>query len=271
MTPRRWAAWSGLTAAVIVSWLAPPLSAQGFEGKIRMRTVVLSLADTPDDPASLFARPLQEVIAASRREGRDVAIDSVTLLLKGSRLRAEGQAEAAGGYAVFDYETGRFRMVSPAERTYVEWTVEELRQAIQTDTAVQPEVPVTPPAPEVRALGAARTINGMACRAYEVRTRDAITHAWVTDAYPDVVATFTQYLEHARAFKLLDQEVEPDPEALVVEHGFPVLVQTLETIEAVYEVSETVAIERQALADSLFEAPTGYRRLTLQDLMRPDR
>lgn len=236
-----------------------------------MRTVVMPLSVAPDDAASLFARPIDEVTAESRLAGGDVTIDSVALFIKPPRLRAEGQSATVAGYAVFDYESGLFRLVNPVERAYVEWTVEEFKQLVQGDSGPAPETPPEQPAPDARSLGVTRTINGMECRGYEIRTANAIAHVWVTAAHPDLVTTFARYVEQARNLRLLGEDAVPDPEALVFEYGFPVLVQTLVLTEASYKVSETVAIERQALPDGLFEAPPGYSRLTLRDLIRPDR
>lgn len=263
---------SGIVAAGILGLANVQRGDQPFEGTIAMRTVVTSLAASPADPAALFARPADEVAAEAQRAGGDVTIDSVTLFIKGSRLRVQGHGVGAG-YVVFDYEHRAFRLVNPAQRAYVEWTADEFKAAVRHDSGArappQADTTAEAPMPRVRALGTTRTINGMECEAYEVRTANAIAHVWVTAAHPDLVTTFTHYLEAAGQLMLFE-DVERDPEALVVDRGFPVLVQTLVPARTTYRVSEAVAIDPRPLTDDLFDAPAGYQRLTLSDLIPPD-
>jgi hypothetical protein len=235
-------------ALVLATVLWPTAAvAQQFEGTIITRSIygnAYAIADaTGTNPSEVLDVPIEQVIAARAEYPEDITVQEATMYVKGSLVRMEmPEEEMAGGYAIMDMASGLFRMVQPAERVYVEWTVEEMQQMRAMAGATpygEGEAPA--PAATPRPLGITKVVNGVECAAYEFMAEQA---------------------------SMWDEEGEEELNAdkLFSEHGFPMLMQTL-SWEEDYEVEEVLAVEPGSVDDAMFQPPSGYRKMTIQDMM----
>lgn len=236
-------ALAGLGAALLVV-LPSVLLAQTFEGKLRWRTVSLSLETDEGDalPESLFD---VAVAAVMQREGAEVDEDSI--LIKGTVLRMDGGVESRGTYSLWDIARDVVWVVEPGERAYMEVPVESERGG----------PPAPDPALKVRALGQTRTINGMRAAGYEVRGEEFVIRAWMTQDHPGLTWAFR------RAARREPGETDPRDaaQALLSRYGFPVLIQVLSP--GSLELEEAVSIQRATLGEELFRVPAGFKKRTI--------
>ncbi len=125
--------------------------------------------------------------------------------------------------------------------------------------------------PTIHPLNQTRVVSGVRCDGYEVRTEAAVTHAWVTQEFATALRAFRTFLQQAQRMNPEEGEASRTPNALVANYGFPMLTQTVHVSRggrAVgdYNVQEIVAITPGSVADRLFAAPAGYRKMSLADL-----
>ncbi len=226
-------------ALVLATVLWPTAAvAQQFEGTIITRSIygnAYAIADaTGTNPSEVLDVPIEQVIAARAEYPEDITVQEATMYVKGSLVRMEmPEEEMAGGYAIMDMASGLFRMVQPAERVYVEWTVEEMQQMRAMAGATpygEGEAPA--PAATPRPLGITKVVNGVECAAYEIQTDDKRVVGWLTKEHGDLLESFRFMAEQA---SMWDEEGEEELNAdkLFSEHGFPMLMQTLSWEQAV--------------------------------------
>jgi hypothetical protein len=270
----------GLTIAVAVLALPCTVGAQGFEGVIRTRTISVQAtalerlgATTPEQ---VFALPIERILALKSRPAEDTLEDAVVevtvhdeavLSIKGTMIRTamKGGTDAPDTTWswILDLERGTWLVLQPSRRRYAEIASDD------EPAGRQPKATRAAPANRARPLGDTRTIAGVRAAGYEVRSEFEIARGWM--------ATQQDLAGIVRAFQKLasmweepaDPDEEPDAEDLLLAHGFPMLRQTLEVQEGqpgAYEIEETVEVERRAMPAGLFVVPTGYRKVSLEEL-----
>jgi hypothetical protein len=222
-----------------------------------------------EGPESLFAISIQDILQMP-----DVEAEDIVNYVKGSKFRSQPEGEGQP-YMIADVEAGVFRSVQPAEQMYVEWTKEDLQESMQDMMGQMPEGYEAEDdegsAPTVRPLGKTRSINGFRCEAYEVRTRDKLIWAWVTEDHPDAMRAFERMAEGVKEMDPM-AESENDPEDIYLQYGLPILTQEVGMwdgeLSDQYDIEEVVSIERESVPDSMFEVPAGFRKMTMQDMMK---
>jgi hypothetical protein len=143
---------------------------------------------------------------------------------------------------------------------YIEWTKEDMERM----KAMVPDMGGASEQFEPRATGLTKSISGMSCVAYDIDTNDGVTRIWVSKDNAQLVRAFAGLTESVSAMAM--EEGETDESALVTEHGFPVLMLRLGY--DVYEIEETLSVERQSISDDLFAPPAGYTKMTMADMIR---
>lgn len=285
---------AALAAALLL--LAVPDSglAQGFEGVVKMRTTSVGQAalsealysnmDESDEgadeeweegafafpPKLVFALGMDRILAAGEGDffgDEGVSVEELTYTIKGPRLRVDGMAGGQEGFATMDLDAGVFRMVSPGEGMYIEYTKADF-ETLQGMGGAAEAGPGdgAEPAPEVRALGETREHNGMACALYEVSAEGSITQACVAKDLSDLVGAFEELAERSKAMTMEEDEAV-DPMEALAEHGFPVLSKEL-TEYGRYEITELLSVEKTSVSDDAFAVPAGLQKKTLADLMQ---
>jgi hypothetical protein len=227
--------------AALLATLPISLAAQTFQGKIRFRTVQVTVTEDDARPEALFDAAVGSLI---RREGAEVS--EATLLINGKRLRTEVANEEGAAYTVWDIERDLLWLVNPAERFYMELPVESSSAAAAPD-----------PSLKLRALGQTRTINGMRAAGYEVRGEDFVIRAWMTQDHPGLTWAFRKVAGRDEGG---DNPIDAAG-GLLSRHGFPVLLQTLTAGNL--ELEETVSVERAPLGDAPFRVPAGFKKREL--------
>ncbi len=266
---------AGMLVAGFAAGAAPGLPTQGFEGTIVMRQLRIPVGalhrQTGGDPDRLFALEVERLATIAEQ------VENVTMRIKGARMRTEGFGEAGeGGYMTVDWERGIFRTVQPSERTYLEWTLQDIERMQKQMREAQPEPEdaddATPSTePTIHPLNQARIVSGIRCDGYEVRTPGAVTHAWVTQDHAAALRAFRNFLEQAQRMNPAEAADARAPNALVANYGFPMLTQTIHVSDggrAVgdYNVQEILSISPGSIPDNTFAPPAGYRKMTLEDL-----
>jgi hypothetical protein len=270
------------TSATLLAALAlPRLSwAQGFQGTIERRAASLDepalkylLGPTGEegqfDASGIFDIPIARIFQeASELGGIEVAV--LTFHFKGTKMRVDsGLEEETPGYAILDFGAGSFALVNPAERMVLEMTREDFEQ-LRDMTANEEAEPRS--SPQVRPLGQAKEINGMRCAAFEIKSEDETTVAWVTEDLNDLVAVFQALESRMKSMGMFEEDNE-DTEVLklLADHGFPVVEQTLTRHpwgEYSYDITAVTSVVRLPLPDDMFAIPEGYERHSILDMMR---
>jgi hypothetical protein len=155
---------------------------------------------------------------------------------------------------------------------YLEMTKEDFEQMKEMMPDYQEDEEGSGGETTVSALGESKEINGMRCEAYEIKSGEDVTIAWVTEDLRDVVDVFLELESRLKSMGMFDEEDE-DTETflLLAEHGFPVLEQALTMYYGEpdsYEISEVLSIDRGELSGDLFKIPSEYERHSIMDMMR---
>jgi hypothetical protein len=218
--------------------------AQQFEGVVKQRTISVqkyALEDRGFDISeALFDVATERILALREELEADgvMTVEETEVYIKGNLIRTDMATEERPVYATMDLDQGIMRMVQPNEHV--------------AETS------------EPRATGQTRTINGMTCVAYDIETDDGTTRVWVSKDNAQLVKAFAGLMESVGAMSM--EEDETDESMLVAKYGFPVLMLRLGY--DMYEIEETLSVDRQSVSDDLFTPPAGYKKMTMADMMR---
>jgi hypothetical protein len=250
-----------VTPRLVLALSATLFAAQApFEGKLRMRTIEVTLDD------STLAQSLLDVSPATLLARDGAVVESATVLIRNNVIRTEAAAAedmdrndpADVAYGLWDLNRNALVLVDPSKRQYVEFTLDDL--AAHAGPEPRRSRPAAMP---VKALGRSRTINGMKTTAYEVRTPDLIVRAWMTQDYPGLSGTFLAAINRSQDED--DDDEDDDPEeaaaAALAGHGFPVLMIVL--TPGSIDIQETLSVDRAPLGAHLFQVPAGYTKRSL--------
>jgi hypothetical protein len=238
--------------------------AQGFEGVVHSREIAIDgqwlarqLDSVNPNPVALLSRTPDELLALARQHNALHSVLEVEYDIKGQRLRINGvsgiDSTEAGNYTVLDFQRGVFRMVRPADRTYVETTADQLRELAR---ATQDSLGARQSSAVLQPLGQTRRLLGVQCEGYRIQASDRATVAWVSDAFGDLAQTFRQFGAYTRSLAGADGQ---DPTELLAEKGYPVVVTTL-TTDGEISVQEVTMVRAEAVPDARFAAPAGFTR-----------
>jgi hypothetical protein len=270
------------SAALLVALALPGLTwAQGFEGTIVTHAAslddealryLLGPAGEEDefDASGIFDVSIVQIIQAAPELG-EIDVEELTYHFKATMMRVDGGLdEEMPGYAILDFGAGSFSLVNPAEQMVLEMTREDFEQ--MKEMMVEDEEAEPRPKPQVRPLGRAKEINGMRAVAFEIKSEEETTIAWVTKDLSDVVEVFLELESRMKSMGMFE-EGDEDTEVfmLLAEHGFPVVEQTLTRYpwgEFAYEISAVISVERTSLPDDMFAVPEGYERHSILEMMR---
>ena len=234
-----------LIAALIACTLSAPLlvTQASFEGKLRMRTIELQLEEAGLKESWL------EVAPATLAAREDADVEEASLQIRNNVMRVENK-DGTQGFALLDLGRRMMTAVDGESRSYLEFPMPAGDQMPAAGAA-------RPALPTVKPLGQTRTMNGVKVTGYEIRSRDQIIRAWMTQDFPGLTWTFRAAAAQG--------EGSDDPEAAGIaqlgRYGFPILLITLTDRSVQYE--ETVSIERSALSPDLFKAPAGFTKRTI--------
>ena len=241
--------------------------AQQFEGVIKQRTIrvdLYALSDRDFDMSeAIFDVPADRILALRDELEADGAmtVEEATIYVKGNHIRSDMVDDEGPAYATTDLTSGVIRLFRPSEQMYIEWTKEDMeRMAGMTGGMPMSDTGEM----EATATGETRTINGMNCTAYDVETDEGTTRVWVSKDDAALADALLAMGERVNAMNMGDDEV--DESFVVAKHGFPVLIQRLEYDS--YEIEETMSVDRQSVSDDLFTPPTGWRKMSMADMMQ---
>jgi hypothetical protein len=254
-----------LLAATVLA-LPTVAMAQQFEGVIRQRTISVetyALEDRGFDMSDAIFDVATERILALREEleaDGAMTVEEIEVFIKGNQIRTDMETGEAPGYATIDLDQGIMQMVYPSEQMFMEWTKADMERM----RAMMPDMGDASQPGEPRATGQTRMINGMTCVAYDIATDEGTTRVWVSNDNAQLAKAFAGLLETVSAMEM--EEGETDESMLVAKYGFPVLMLRLGY--DTYEIEETISVNPQPLRNDLFTAPTGYKKMTMADMMR---
>jgi hypothetical protein len=232
---------------------ASPLEAQTFEGVITFQSIEVDLDALGERgyevTEALFDVSVDDILALhDSLVGRSET--SAEMLVKGDMIRTPGNGSV---YFTTDLRSGLHRIIQPDFGNYIEITHADQVEMLEIDgPSVEP--------PEVAQTGMARTINGVTATAFDVTSPGLSARVWVSRDDAELVSVFQQLAER---MYMLSEGNAALPAFAVAEHGFPVLVQVLESGR--YRIQRLVSLERRAVSADLFEPPAGLRRVTVQE------
>lgn len=284
----------GLMAAVCSTMvIGAGTSGSAFEGVIEWRDITVAgeglgkLSAKGKDPREVLALGPQTILGECERLG--CKVERTTIYVKDKKMRVEGDVgEERGEYMIGDLEKGTFWLVSPGKRRYVEWTrsdakaaerkMEEMKQMLseqlkamnlsadqmgQIEAAMGKRKPAAKP--QLRPLDRQANINGFAAQGYEVKAGDELTHGWVTQDLGELEGTVRAWTEGMRDLEQR-KDAGDQVEALLLEQGLPVRVQTLRANQ--YDVEDLLSVKKREVDDSLFAEPAGFRKMTMGQMMQ---
>jgi hypothetical protein len=275
-----------LVALLLAVALPAEAWAQGFEGTITTREITvtdngiwellesqgaLDEEEEIDVAKVVFSIPIASIVGAAGTSD-EISVEELTYHIKGTKMRVDGgMGDEMPGYAILDFNSGTFQLVNPSERMYLEMTKEDFEEMM----AMVPDYgEADEPAEkaQVRPLGDSKEINGMRCKAIEIKTSDETTIAWVTDELGDLINVFKELESRLKSMGMFDEDEQgTETFMLVADHGFPVVEQTLSMYygePSDYSISEVRSIERTSISDDLFTMPAGYEGRSIMEMMR---
>ena len=231
------------------------------------------------------APPVQGQMAAAQKSRES------TTYLQGKRIRTETE----GRIWVLDFEKGMLITINPTDKTYTEMSLKDLKEAQKqamewmSDLRAQMEEKMKTMPPEskaamqkkldalpagmfgeekpakitVKATGKKETINGFACKEYEVyEDGDLTTQYWLApsvstkafDAYQKELSQWLEGMGPLGANRLREWEHIRD-------HGFPIKVTRVKPSAGKVSFDrEILGVEEKSLDESLFQPPKDYKR-----------
>jgi len=260
--------------ATALALATPPLVlAQQFEGIIKQRSITISMGVLEelefDLSDAMFDVPVERLLALQDELGpEDMTVTDEEIYIKGSLVRADASDMEGEGYVIVDMDQGVWRMVQPDKQMYIEMTAADLERMRGMMAGMGPEDEGEGEKPEARDTGLTKTINGMACKAYDVETEEGTTRVWVSQDDGDLVSSFARFSDKIRQMTFMGDD-ELDPSMIVAQHGFPVLVQTLpHDTYSMYQVEVVVSVERRPVPDEMFAIPAGLQKRTMAEMMQ---
>ncbi len=214
-----------------------------------------------------------------------------TTYLQGKRIRTETE----GHIWVLDFEKGMLLTINPTAKTYTEMSLKDLKEAQKqamewmSGLRAQMEEKMKKMPPEsreamqkkldslpagmfgeekpakitVKATGKKETINGFACKEYEVyEDGDLTTRYWLApsvstkafDAYQKELSEWLEGMGPLGANRLREWEYIRDK-------GFPIKVTRVKPIAGKVSFNrEILRVEEKSLAEDLFQPPKDYKR-----------
>jgi hypothetical protein len=252
--------------ALLAVMLPAAAFAQQFEGVIKQRTISVeryALEDKGFDMSeAIFDVPTERILALREELEANgmMRVEEASVYIKGSMIRSDMETEEGPAYATMDLEKGIIRMFQPAEKMYIEFTKEDMERM----KSMMPDMGGVSERPEPRETGLTKSINGMSCAAYDIETDEGMTRVWVSKDNAQLTKAFAGLMESVDAMTM--EEDEMDPSALVAKYGFPVMMLRLGY--DMYDIEETLSVDRQSVSDDLFIPPADYKKMTMADMMR---
>ena len=245
-------------------------AAQGFEGTVRIRTVVMSPGEiliatgafpgTDPDPATLSALATPE----------SARTDVTTFSIKGDRVRMD-YVNAFDGrsarWALLDAGGGGMTIVIPDE----EQTMWVPTTAVGAPAGPGGAAAAAPEPTTTAARVGAMTMLGTPATGWQWETGETLTRFWGTDGRPGVAAAL-----HAMGSAIGLPGVLPTTEGsgASLRSLVPMRVESIAPVpeRATYMMgrglfftrTEIVAIEERRLDDALFRLPTGFEAITVR-------
>ena len=242
----------------------------------------------------LFQIPLEQLTSGA---GEDVRVDETTLRLKGTRIRLDSGSPGEG-YAIYDVATRESWLVSPADRSFVHFSADEVEAAAQAAARdaeeamaamgvdideIRREAAEYEPGeldaqgqmdygePRVRSLDRTERLNGFQASAYEAVSEEEFAVGWCARDASQLQATMKKLTEMAGAME--DEEEDEGSDVamgdLLCGDGIPVRVHLLSPFSGMdgeYTIEEVLSIEETSVPDDVFEIPTGFKKKTLEEL-----
>ena len=222
-----------------------------------------------------------------------------TTYLQGKRIRTETE----GRIWVLDFEKGLLITINPTDKTYTEMSLKDLKEAQkqamewmktlraqmeekmktmspESRAAMQKKLDSLPAGTfgeekpgkiSVKATGKKETINGFACKEYEVyEDGDLTTQYWLApsvstkafDAYQKELSEWLEGMGPLGANRLQEWEHIRD-------HGFPIKVTRVKPGDGKLSFDrEILGVEEKSLDAALFQPPKDYKRTEAPALPR---
>lgn len=229
--------------------------------------------------------PMQGQMAAAQQSRES------TTYLQGKRIRTETD----GRIWVLDFEKGMLITINPTAKTYTEMSLKDLKEAQKqamewmSGLRAQMEEKMKTMSPEaraamqekldsmpagmfgeekpakitVKATGKKETINGFACKEYEVyEDGDLTTQYWLApsvstkafDAYQKELSRWLEGMGPLGANRLREWDYIRD-------HGFPIKVTLVKpSVGKVSFDREILGVEEKSLDEAIFQPPKDYKR-----------
>jgi len=290
MTRVRAALW----AAVV---LGIPAAGWGFEGTLKLRTVVVdraqlgkvtgAAAPSADEALAITSTQLIEA------KGAGAEMRESMVYMNAVKVRMDLPLEKnKDGYAIIDTEKDTTWFVIPGEKRCIEWSKEDAKvmneKMVQLEKMMTERMGSLPPdqqaqvkvmldkmkgpaggeaaAESLKPTGKSETINGYSASSYRVQSGEEIMLGWVTQDQPEIAKTLQTVqsrLEKMTPPSLRGRQAARNALGM---KGLPLRVHTLDPVH--YRVEEVVAVEKKPLAADVFSVPAGFTKQTARDAMK---
>lgn len=272
-----------LLATLVPLALADTARSQDFEGVLRQRmvevgsdTVYELLGESMYDESSVVAEALADLSMDDVLSADDVDVETLVIYQKGAFMRVQPDIEGElPGYQIIDTANGTMWVVSPPERTYMEFTQQMADQmaaqaqqmmeemGIDEDQMAEYEAAMEAmgaesEAGEVAAMGRTANVNGFPSSAYWMADGDEVIVGWCAEDDSGLLESMGE-LEESAAWT----EDEDDPsDAICPDHLLEVRTVTYRLFSGELGVDEILSIISESVSDALFSVPEGYAKQT---------
>jgi len=195
------------------------------------------------------------------------------IYIKDGLMRVEVDKEGESMVTIMDMKNGVMRNLMPEKKAYMEVTVEEMAKQMQSMKKAMGELGAGEMKNEadarpsqIRKTGQKKKINGFKCEQYVQTIGEKTSEYWVTDelSLKDFYGDNTKFFD---TFKQMSKMGEGQNVFAIYEiDGFPIL--TIEKDEYGEDKTEVVKVEKKPVDSSYFEVPSGYRKVSMMEMMR---
>ncbi|GMR12801.1 MAG: hypothetical protein BMS9Abin29_0994 [Gemmatimonadota bacterium] len=281
---------------------APRAAAQGFEGVIRQRSIMvdgdalyeilytlegeeMDEEDEFDEEQYLRAEvdrildfSVDELLSMAKA-GLEIEVEETSMHMKGAKARTDA---GPFGYFIMDADEETLWMVNAEGSVFVKWTQADVKAAEERTREMMANLGIDPAdieraepeasdAATLEPLSRTARVNGFEATGYRAESRDKVTVAWLVE---DVHGLGVALNALAKRMEVLSGDAEVDPGSignLLWSKGLPVRIQSVGTSFgrlSRYEITDFLSVEPTSVADDLFEIPAGFREVSLEDLWR---
>jgi len=195
--------------------------------------------------------------------------DVETMYLKNGKMRIEQKEDGEPVVMIMDFKSHTVYTIYPNRKAYMAINLDEMAEKAKQAQEMMKDMDMSQEqnesAGELKKTGKKKNINGFMCEQYIEKNGNKTSEYWITKEI-SLKEIFGDYVKSLSSLDFMDPGEDKSMESLFAINGFPIL--SIDRDEYGTQMEEVLKIEKKKLDSKLFSVPAGYKKVTMQDMMR---